>query len=166
MADADGEEPTVDADAVALAVSRHDQQLEAALEELPADRRRAIVEVVEAQLSHSGPLPAPQQLREYDVVLPGLAERIVRLTEAEQEHRHQIVNEAIRRDARLKERGQALGMGALILMLAFCADLVATGSSEAAAAVAGAVILGVVSIFVTGRRADLKALQQQRDDDD
>ena len=160
-------EPTAiaDADAAALAVSRQDQQLEAALEQLPADRRRAIVQVVESQSSHSGPLPAPQQLREYDLVLPGLAERIVRLTEVEQEHRHEIVRESVRREARLKERGQVLGMVALILMLAFCAYLAAEGHAEAAAAVAGAVIVGVVGVFVVGRRADLKAVERQHDED-
>ena len=47
-----------DAEAVALAVRVQYQQLEAALEQLPPNRRRAIVQVVEAQLSHSGPLPS------------------------------------------------------------------------------------------------------------
>lgn len=154
-----------DAEAAALAVAREDQQLEAALEQLPVERQRAIVQVVQSELSHSGPLPPPQQLREYDHVLPGLAERIVRLTEVEQEHRHSIVTTAVRRDARLKERGQALGMVALILMLAFCIYLAATGSPEVAGGVAGGLILGVVGIFVTGRRADSKALSEERNDD-
>jgi uncharacterized membrane protein len=36
----------------------------------------------------SAPLPPPQQLQQYDRVLPGLAERIVALTEREAAHRH------------------------------------------------------------------------------
>lgn len=161
----DGDETPVssDADAAALAVSRQDQQLEAALEQLPPERRQAIVhQIVESQVTHSGPLPAPQQLHQYEQVLPGLAERIVRLTEVEQAHRHEIVGSALKRDARIKERGQLLAMLAMIIVLAFCAFLVVAGSPRVAGAVAISLVAAVVGIFVTGRQADAKALEQEQ----
>jgi len=40
--------------------------------------------------SFSGPLPHPQILAEYDQVLAGSAERIVRMSEKEQDHQHKI----------------------------------------------------------------------------
>jgi uncharacterized membrane protein len=35
----------------------------------------------------SGPIPAPEILKAYDIVLPGLAERIVSMAEAQSAHR-------------------------------------------------------------------------------
>ena len=74
--------------------------MNAVLEGLPEGQRHAVIELLEASETHSGPLPAPRQLSDYEAVLPGLAERIVRLTEAEQQHRHATVALALRRDAR------------------------------------------------------------------
>lgn len=126
----------------------------ASLEDLPREQRAAIVEVVEQTLSHSGPLPPPDQLHAYETAMPGLAERIVRLTEREQEHRHEIIAIAVRRNARLKDRGQVLGMVALALTLAFCTYLAAIGATQTAGAVAIGLVAAVVGIFVIGKRAE------------
>jgi uncharacterized membrane protein len=139
--------------------------LEPVIENLPPEQRDAVVRVIESRLSHSGPLPPPEQLSEYDRVLPGLAERIVKLTEAEQRHRHEIVDLAVRRDARIRERGQALAMVALIVMVAFCCYLVATDNAQTAGVVAVGVIAAVVGIFVTGRKEDTKERLQEQGDD-
>ena len=50
--------------------------------------------------SFQGPLPPPDILRQYNDVIPDLAERIVRMTEMEQIHRHECDN----RDLSVKER--------------------------------------------------------------
>ena len=136
------------------------------LEGLPVEQREALVGFVQEQLSHSGPLPPPGQLIEYDHALPGLAERIVRLTEREQEHRHSVVDYAVKRNVRLKERGQLFGMAALVLGLAFCAYLVWTGSPAIAGTVAIGLVGAVVGIFVTGRNADAKERKAESDDED
>ena len=67
--------------------------LDGVIGRLPIEQRQAVVQIIRAsESSHSGPLPPPRQLREYEQALPGLAERIVRLAEAEQDHRHGIIN--------------------------------------------------------------------------
>ena len=140
--------------------------IEPIIERLPSEQREAIIEVVERQLSHSGPLPPPAQLRDYESVLPGLAERIVQLSEREQAHRHNVVDLAIRRSARLRDRGQALGMLAMVLVLAFCVLLIQAGQPATAGAVAIALVIGVVSIFVIGRRVDLEETKATQSEDD
>lgn len=138
-------------------------ELEPVIENLPPEQRDAVVRVIESRLSHSGPLPPPEQLAGYEQVLPGLAERIVCLTEAEQRHRHKIVELAVRRDARIRERGQALAMIALVLMLVFCWYLAATGNARTSGVVAVGLIAAVVGIFVTGRKEDTKERALQDD---
>lgn len=126
------------------------------LEALPPQQRREVIEIISQRESHSGPLPSPAQLKAYDEVLPGLAERIVQLTEKEQTHRHTTVDFITRRESRIRERGQICAMIALVIMIGFCAYLVSIGSATTAGFVAVGLIAAVVGIFVTGRHADIK----------
>ena len=136
--------------------TENSEQLEPILERLPPESKAEIVEYM-ARTSHSGPLPAPDDLEEYERILPGLAERIMMLTEKEQAHRHETITSVFKREANLKDRGQHYGMIALVLMLVFCGVLAVTGSPQIAGWVAGGVIMGVVGIFVTGKTVELKA---------
>jgi uncharacterized membrane protein len=45
---------------------------------------------VETSLTLSGPLPAPDVIGGYEKVLPGSADRIIRMAEKEQDHRHAL----------------------------------------------------------------------------
>lgn len=53
--------------------------------------------IVHAQVEFSGPLPHPQTLRQYDEVLPGAAERILRMAEKQQDHRIGMDQSGVRR---------------------------------------------------------------------
>jgi len=48
--------------------------------------------------SHSGPLPAPEDLHRYNEISPGAAERIFIMAESEQRHRHDMERMAIEAD--------------------------------------------------------------------
>src|SRR4051794_22436827 len=50
--------------------------------------RRSMVRIAHEVAEFSGPLPPPSYLREYDIILPGAASRIISMAEAEQRHRH------------------------------------------------------------------------------
>lgn len=43
-----------------------------------------------------GPIPPPDALERYDAIIPGAAERILRMAESETAHRHQQENDAMR----------------------------------------------------------------------
>jgi Predicted membrane protein (DUF2335) len=64
--------------------------------------RRETVEI------HHGPLPAASQLREYEAVMDGLADRIVSMAEREQRHRHEVEKAEVNEPFRLARRGQCL----------------------------------------------------------
>ncbi len=109
----------------------------------------------------SGPFPPPSLLAEYKHLHPDFPERIFIFTENEQSHRHsleqQIVAAQIQdmRDDRIAERrGQWL---ALVVCLAVfgCATAVAlSGSPVSGALLAGASLVGIVSVFITRRHAN------------
>lgn len=45
------------------------------------------VQVVQQQ-TYQGPIPHPSDLEKYELVIPGAAERILHMAEAENQHRH------------------------------------------------------------------------------
>ncbi|MEA3541398.1 MAG: DUF2335 domain-containing protein [Pseudomonadota bacterium] len=127
------------------------------LEALPEEMRGELIEVIEQTVSHRGWLPPPEMLSQYESVLPGLAERIVRLPEREQEHRHNYIERESERGFKIKRRGQDYALGAMVLLLVFSGFLAAMGSIDAAARVAIFTVVGVVGIFVMGKIVDAKS---------
>jgi uncharacterized membrane protein len=52
---------------------------------------------------HSGPIPAPQDLFQYDQLTPGAADRIIAMAEREQAHRMNIEDMSTRADIRHRD---------------------------------------------------------------
>lgn len=61
---------------------------------MPANNTKPVakesIRSIQVQQEHySGPLPHPDALARYDEIVPGAAERIIRMAEKEMEHRHE-----------------------------------------------------------------------------
>lgn len=101
--------------------------------------------------SHRGPLPPARELRNYDVVLPGAAERIVAMAEREQAHRHTLEAKIVDDEVSLRRRGQLAALGALLVMLGIVALFVIMGAPEPGAWFGAVIIVGVVTAFLGQR---------------
>ncbi|WP_304455681.1 DUF2335 domain-containing protein [Nocardiopsis sp. YSL2] len=121
--------------------------------------RRTIVET-------SGPLPQPSILREYDEILPGLADRIVSMAESEQKHRHRIDEVDSRMPFEIAKRGQRYGMTSVILVISLSAILVFLGHPTAAVGLASAVLVALAAVFVTGQFSSRKKEGSEAADDE
>jgi uncharacterized membrane protein len=97
-----------------------------------------------------GPLPAADVLGAYEAVMPGLADRIVRMAEREQAHVHGLESAEVEQPYKIARRGQVLGLMAVALFLIFAGILAVKGSPVAAAAVASVDIVAVLVVFITG----------------
>lgn len=106
------------------------------------------------QSSFSGPLPSPVILEEYDRIVPGAAERILKMAEAEAQFQHDITSRALNAEAKEVGRGQILGflMGALALLTSALALWL--GHPDTASVIGGTTVVGLVSVFVVGRILD------------
>ncbi len=125
------------------------------------DRQR-VSQVISGRLEvsqYTGPFPAPEILRDYEDVLPGAAERLFKLVESEQEHRHQM--QRIQIDAqvqdqqdirKIEKRGQTFGfLIAAIVMGAV--TVTALNDKQITATVLGVGgLTSLVSVFVIGKR--------------
>lgn len=140
--------------------------LEEILQDIPEETRELVITKLETMESHSGWLPSPKVLGQYEELLPGLAERIVALPEREQAHRHKVIETALEKDSSLKMRGQSFALISLAVLVAFAFYLAWLGNIEWAAKVAIFGIASVVGIFVTGKIADLKLAKRSASDED
>ena len=112
----------------------------------------------------SGPLPKPDILRQYNEILPGAADRILKMAEEQQKHHHNqdrlqldMYLTALRSDSRRSNLGLAAGLLVTLMGLGGGIFLVYAGHDAAGAAIAGLNLLGLAGVFVYGthsRRAD------------
>ena len=78
-----------------------------AIETLPEEARSVVV--AHASVQHSGPLPHPRLVREYDEIVPGAGERLLKMVEKQEDHRIDWESKALEYAARDKRRGHWLG---------------------------------------------------------
>lgn len=99
----------------------------------------------------SGPLPPPNVLASYDKVIDGAAERILKMAEKEQQHRHETDSCALLGEINKDKRGQQFGFGIAILfgLIAFILGL--TGQPWLGGIIATVDLVALVAVFVLGR---------------
>jgi uncharacterized membrane protein len=123
--------------------AKHSRPLSINPDALPPSQREAIIH---AQLEFSGPLPPPQILGQYDEVLPGAAERILRMAEKQQDHRIGVDQSGIRR----ANWGLGAGYSLSVMGLISTTFLVMHGHDVAGSVLGGSTFLSLVSTFVYG----------------
>ena len=119
---------------------------------------------IQATASHYiGPLPPPEMLAEYDRVMPGLAQTIVRRFESQSEHRMRLESQTVKVDSWSQVGGTILG-GAIglsatlggVWLAAHGRDLTGFGFFISAVA-------GLVSAFGIGKRMHDHDLEKKRE---
>jgi len=67
----------------------------APIDDEQGDLKKPAMRRVEAELKvHRGPLPSPEQLKQYEDVVPGAADRIIKLAEQTSTERHRHIDKA------------------------------------------------------------------------
>lgn len=99
-----------------------------------------------------GPLPPPAVLEQYDHVLPGTAERILRMAEQEQAAGRDLASKVVEVTATETRRGQHFGFAAALAALSVTAFLGYLGHAFAAGVVGGTTVVGLSTVFAVGRR--------------
>jgi hypothetical protein len=112
-------------------------------EQRPPESRgptRPITSVISAHWS--GPLPPPAELEKIDQIVPGGADRLLRMAEKEQTHR---IGDA--------KRGQYLGWSlAAGAVIAAAAVSMCHGPWQVSVALVGIPVLGAVQVLIQGRK--------------
>lgn len=123
--------------------------------------RRVGQTVMQVERRHtSGPIPSPDQLKEYDEVVPGTAERIISQMLIEGDHRREMEKRELEtfRDSHTVQlaqrgRGQHYGLAVAILCGGLSALAMLLGFPGTAATIASGVMVTLTTVFVTNSRA-------------
>ena len=182
-------------------MNQDDTENQAIAENQPADQqsnpaleRSQSVEIVSTTTSWRGPLPPPAVLRQYDDVLPGSAERIMRMMEEQASHRFQAENRRIQieerrvqveadrvqveRDRVQIEKGSveagskraylglASGFIISLIMIAIGASVIIWVNPWAGVGVIGTGVAGLAGVFVHGTNSRRRARERKAADAD
>lgn len=98
--------------------------------------------------SHSGPLPAPEDLAAYEAICSGAAHRIITMAESNMDHRHAMEKTLVKSEYGLRTRGQWLAISALVSMLAVIGFAFWLGQPIAAGILGSATLIAVTGMFL------------------
>jgi uncharacterized membrane protein len=117
------------------------------------------------RVQYSGPLPDPETLTRYEQILPGIAERTLRLVESEQEHRHRMQEKQLdagiidQKDGRnIEKRGQIFALTIALSSFGVSVFSLSMGQEIAASIFGTGGVGALVVAFIQGR-------QNQKDSD-
>jgi uncharacterized membrane protein len=128
----------------------------------PAPRSGPRAEIAVSSERFTGPLPHPEILAQYDTIVPGLAERIVKMAESQAQHRQGLEHMVVQSNTRNERRGQVFGF--LISVLVIGGSIYLIDSGKSAEGVTGIVVnlVSLVGVFVYGRRRKERELAEKR----
>lgn len=112
---------------------------------IPERERQILQTVIHAKFEMiRSPLLPPTLLREYNDVVPGLAEKLVEWTETESEHRRSMEKKAFEETRKLQSRGQ--WFGGTVSIIGLCLAALIAYLSPTASSATVAVIIAIVSV--------------------
>lgn len=117
---------------------------------VPSEVARMTIAAFSAS-SHSGPLPPAEQIRAYEDVLPGAADRILSMAERQQAHRQQLESLTVKEATNRSWWGLRLGFAVSVLVVGVGAAAILTGRSTAGLALIIANLAVLAGVFVYGR---------------
>ena len=127
----------------------------------PAESPEKLVQVTHAQSFEFsvGPLPHPQLYGEYENILTGAADRIMKMAENAQGHLHRQQSTRLDADISLELRGQ--WMGFLVVVVALIGGMILIAFDKTLEGVTAAVgaIGGLAGLFVWSRRRKPRGTQ-------
>lgn len=114
-------------------------------------QEKAVVEMQRVSHSFSGPVPPPQILDGYNKIIPGAAERILGMAEADAKHQQNMDKQILLLASGDSKRGQIFGFLIAIAAFVTCIGSILLGSEKTAIVIGGTSVVGLVSVFITGR---------------
>lgn len=131
-----------------------DELLKKLPKNLPPQATSQIVSlVVQMRERYSGPLPHPRHLKEYDLIVPGLAQKIFEIMERQVSHRMAYENRQQEIDRAHYRLGQYFGFSVFAIVMGLCFFCILTGKSWEGIAGIVAALASLLGIFLYDRRS-------------
>lgn len=113
-------------------------------------------QLIAAAFHFSGPLPPPEILNGYEQVLPGSADRIIRMAEGQASHRQAIERGEQQSERRLSYAGVAAALLIGLTGLGASTAMALAGHEASAVAIGGTTLVSLCGTFIYGARSRRK----------
>lgn len=130
-----------------------------------------IVENIQPQKTHSykiqaskfsGPIPPPAILAEYDQLIAGGADRILKMAENQAEHRQSLEKSVIKSDNIRAYLGQNFAFIICMTGLCWAGYLILQGHGVEGCTIFGANLVSMASLFIYGKKIKAKELARKQ----
>lgn len=118
--------------------------------------------LVRQSSSFSGPLPPPEVLRGFEDIVPGAAERIIKMAEEQSFHRRVLEKKVIDSDISRSKWGQILGFVIAVIGLGVSAVVAVFGSAVAGGVIGVGTLASLVGVFMYGSSVRSKEREEKR----
>lgn len=113
----------------------------------------------------SGPIPHPDILRQFNEVVPGSAERIIKMAEDQSAHRKELERKVIDSDIARSKWGQILGFVIAIAGLVVSAIVAIFGSALAGGIIGVGTLASLVGVFMYGSKTRSKERETKKSEE-
>ena len=110
----------------------------------------------------SSPVPSPDFLDGYNRHIPDGANRLFSMIEKQSAHRIEMEARVISAQNMATFRGQWMALGLVLLMCAIAAWAMVIGYPWLSGSIFGTTIIGIASVFISGKAAVKKSLEEKR----
>jgi len=125
---------------------------------IPSTQRQQVVQRITQILLHSeqfsGPIAHPRHLEEYDKIVPGSAERIVRMAEKAQDHNMSMEQKIVGAEISDQRLGMILGFLVLVILVGSAVWAGFAGNNVLAGLLLSTAVVGSVAAFIKGRNGE------------
>ncbi|MCE2395310.1 DUF2335 domain-containing protein [Candidatus Poribacteria bacterium] len=98
----------------------------------------------------AGPIPPPPVMKQYEDILPGSADRILKMAENQSEHRQWIEKKKLSFSNREVHLGQVLGFAIGVIAIITGGYTALNGAPISGGFIGTAGVVGLVSVFIVG----------------
>jgi uncharacterized membrane protein len=111
----------------------------------------------------SGPIPAPQILQQYNSIVPGAAERIIRMAEKQSDHRMYLERKVIDSGILKSYFGMIIATGIAVYGLYIAKEISINGNPWAAGIIAALDLGGLISVAIYNGLVQKKEREKRRE---
>lgn len=129
----------------------------------PNPEIQAILRRIQTQVTFSGPLPPPEVLERYNSIVPGAAERILKMAETQSLHRQELEKIAVKSGSRDSICGIVAGVIVCTGVLALAALAILKGFGRTGAAIAACDLAALAGVFVYGTQVNKNRREERQE---
>ena len=118
---------------------------------IPLEQKREIVKTVVSFKHHSGPLPDPETLNQYNSIISDGANRIMVMAEKQQNHRIELEKKAVSSQLSQAKKGQIFGFIITLVIVGCGTYLALNGHEKTGIILIGTTLVALAGIFVLGK---------------